>query len=102
MVIGFGAGSSKLVAQVQVYQALEWGLRRIAEAEATATGSKAPGMAVPLGAGAAVGTMAMSAAISGGMNVVKEVRGGMDADAGRMAEQIAKRAEAYYRRQGWL
>ena len=45
MVIGFGAGSSKLVARVQVYQALDWGRRRIAEA--TATGSKAPGMAVP-------------------------------------------------------
>ncbi len=102
MVIGFGAGSSKLVARVQVYQALGWGLRRIAEAEATATGSKAPGMAVPLGGGAAMGAMATSAAVSGGMNGVREVRGGMDADAGRMAEQIAKRAEAYYRSQGWL
>jgi len=102
MVIGFGAGSSKLVAQVQVYQAMEWGLRRIAAAEATATGSKMPGMAVPVGGGAALGTMAMSAAISGGMNIVKEVRGGMDADAGRMAEQIAKRAQDFYERQGWL
>ncbi len=102
MVIGFGAGSSKLVAQVQVYQTLEWGLRRIAEAEATASGSKAPGMAMPLGVGATVGSIATSAAISGGMNVVKEARGGMAADAGRMAEQIAKRAEAYYRSQGWL
>ena len=36
------------------------------------------------------------------MNVVREVRGGMDADAGRMAEEIALRAEAYYRSQGWL
>ncbi len=51
MVIGFGAGSSKLVARVQVYQAEDWGLRRIAEAEATASGSKAPGMLVPVGAG---------------------------------------------------
>ncbi len=44
MVIGFGVGSSKLVARVQVYQAARWGLRRIAEA----TGSKTPGVAVPL------------------------------------------------------
>ncbi len=102
MVIGFGAGSSKLVARVQVYQALDWGLRRIAEAEAVATGSKSPGMAVPVGAGAAMGAAATSAAISGGLTVAREVRGSMDADAGRMAEQIAKRAEAYYRRQGWL
>ncbi len=102
MVIGFGAGSSKLVARVQVYQAVDWGLRRIAEAEATASGSKAPGMAVPVGAGAALGSAATSAAVSGGMNVVREARGGMHADAGRMAEEIAKRAEAYYRSRGWL
>jgi hypothetical protein len=102
MVIGFGAGSSKLVARVQVYQALDWGLRRIAEAEAVATGSKAPGMVVPIGAGAAAGRAATSAVISGGMTVSREVRGGMVADAGRMAEQIAERAEAYYRKQGWL
>jgi hypothetical protein len=102
MVIGFGAGSSKLVARVQVYQALDWGLRRVAEAEATASGSKAPGMAVPVGAGAALGSAATSAAISGGLTVSREVRGGMAADAGRMAEQIAKRAEAYYQSQGWL
>ena len=98
VVIGFGAGSSKLVARVQVYQVVDWGLRRIAEAEAVASGSKMPGMALPVGIAATV----TSAAISGGMNILKEVRGGMDADAGRMAEQIAKRAEAYYRRQGWL
>lgn len=98
VVIGFGAGSSKLVARVQVYQVVDWGLRRIAEAEAVASGSKMPGMALPVGIAATV----TSAAISGGMNILKEVRGGMDADAGRMAEQIAKRAEAYYRSQGWL
>jgi hypothetical protein len=102
MVIGFGAGSSKLVARVQVYQAVDWGLRRIAEAEATASGAKAPGMAVPVGAGAAMGAAATSAAISGGLTVSREVRGGMVTDAGRMAEQIAKRAEAYYRSLGWL
>jgi hypothetical protein len=102
MVIGFGAGSSKLVARVQVYRAMDWGLRRIAEVEATASGAKTPGMAVPVGAGAAAGRAATSAAISGGLNVVRERRGGMEADAGRMAEEIAARAEAYYRRQGWL
>ncbi len=98
VVIGFGAGSSKLVARVQVYQAVDWGLRRIAEAEAVASGSKMPGVALPVG----IAATATSAAISGGMNILREVRGGMDADAGRMAEQIAKRAEAYYRSQGWL
>lgn len=37
-----------------------------------------------------------------GMNVVQEVTGGLDSDAGRLAEQLAKRAEGFYKRQGWL
>lgn len=102
MVIGLGAGSSKLQARVQAYQATEMGLRRIAEAEADASGSKTPGMAIPVGAGAAAGRAASSAVISGGMNVVREVRGGLDAEAGRMAEKMAERVEAFYKRQGWL
>jgi hypothetical protein len=32
----------------------------------------------------------------------RELSGGMDADAGRLAEEIAERAEAFYKRQGWL
>jgi hypothetical protein len=102
LVIGFGAGSSELRVRARVYQATATGLRRIARAEAEATGSKTPGMAVPVGAGAAVGSAATSAVVSGGMNVVKEVRGGGDADAGRLADEIAERAEAFYRRQRWL
>ena len=102
MVIGFGAGSSELRTRVQAYQATQSGLRRIAEAEAEATGSKMPGMAVPVGAGAAMGNLATSAAISGGMNIVDETRGAMNPDAKRLAEKIAERAKAFYVRQGWL
>jgi hypothetical protein len=59
-------------------------------------------MAVPVGVGAVAGAAARSAVISGGMNIVQEVTGGLEADAGRIAEEIAKRAEAFYKRQGWL
>ena len=41
--------------------------------------------------GAAMGTAAMSAVISGGMNIVRETRGVMHDDAGRIADEIAKR-----------
>jgi hypothetical protein len=102
MTIGLGAGSSNLIARVQVYQMTERGLRRIVEAEATAHGSKMPGMAIPIAGGAAAGSLATSAAISGGMNIVKEGRASMDADAGHMAEKIAERAKAFYERQRWL
>jgi hypothetical protein len=102
MVIGFGAGATELRVAVQVYQADEWGLRRIVQAEASAEGNKMPGIAVPLGAGAVMGNVARSAVISGGMNVVQEVTGGLESDAGRLAEEIVKRATAFYTRQGWL
>ncbi len=102
MVIGFGAGSSELRARVQVFQVTERGLHRIVEAEAEAKGSRAPGMAVPVGAGAAMGNAATSAMVSGGMNVVDEARGIANPDATRLAEKIAERAKAFYTRQGWL
>lgn len=99
MMIGLGAGSTELRAHVQAYQATPHGLVRIADAEAE--GSKMPGMAIPLAGGAALGNLAASAVISGGMNIVKETRVAMDPDAERMATQIADRAEAFYQRQGW-
>jgi hypothetical protein len=102
MTIGFGAGSSEVRARVQVYQATERGLRRIVKAEAEATGSKMPGMAVPVAGGAVMGSAATSAVISGGMNIAKETKGAMNPDAQRMAKKIAERAKAFYVRQGWL
>jgi hypothetical protein len=102
MVIGFGAGSSEIRARVQAYQATARGLHRIVEVEAQATGSKTPGMAVPVAGGAAMGTAATSAVISGGMNIAREAKGAMNPDAERMAKKIAERAKAFYVRQGWL
>ena len=102
MIIGFGVGATELRMQVQVYQATELGLRRILRAEVSGKGQKMPGMAVPVGVGAATGNVARSVVISGGMNIIQEVTGSIDADVGRLAEQVAKRAEAFYKRQRWL
>jgi len=102
MLIGFGAGAEKLQIRVQAYQVTERGLRRLAESEGEAYGDKMPGMAVPLGAGAAMGNVARSAAISGGMNVMQEVRAGLDKAAKNMAKELADRAKSFYTRQGWL
>ncbi len=102
MTIGFGAGATKLRVRAHAYQAREWGLQRIAEAEVKAQGNRMPGMAAPVGVGAATGNAARSAVISGGMNVVQEVTGGLDKDAGRIAGEIAERVKKFYERQGWL
>ena len=102
MTIGFGAGATQLRVRVHAYQATEWGLKRIAEAEVKAQGNKMPGMAAPVGVGAATGNVVRSVAISGGMNVMQEVTGGLQKDAGRIAGEIAERVKGFYERQGWL
>ncbi len=102
MVIGFGVGSTELRVRGQAYQAREGGLRRLAAAEIDSHGSRTPGMAVPVAGGAIAGAAATSAIISGGMNIVRETRGVMHDDAGRIADEIAKRCESFYKTQGWL
>ncbi len=102
MTVGFGAGASEIHVEVQVYQQTEVGAQRISEVEAEASGSKMPGMAVPVGVGAAAGRAATSAAISGAMSVTREITGGMSADTRRLAEKIADRAKAFYEEHGWL
>lgn len=101
MVIGFGAGAEKLQTQIQVYQVSETGLRRLRETTGTAHGDRMPGMAVPVGVGAAAGAVARSVVISGGMNIVQEVKGGLDAATENLAEQFAERAETFYQERGW-
>jgi hypothetical protein len=102
MVIGLAADSGELRVRAHVYQATAYGLRRVARAEVMAAGSEAPGTVARTGAGGAPGSAATSAVVSGGMDVAREANGGMDADAGRLAEEIADRTEAFYQRQGWL
>ena len=105
VVLGFGAGSTELTAQVQAYQATRWGLLRVSQAEAQAGGPRTLGMAGPIGIGAAIGTAGTSAVVSGGLNLVSELRGGIggiDACAGRVADGIAEKIHALYERQGWL
>ncbi len=101
MIIGFGAGMTELRVRGQVYQMRETGLVRVSEGEGRAHGDRMPGMAVPVGVGAAAGRVVTSAIISGGMNIVQEVTGELRGDVERLAEQFAERAENFYKRQGW-
>jgi len=101
VLIGFGAGSDEVLVRAQVYQVMEDGLRRIAEGEAEAHGSKKPGMLFPI-AGAVATGRAAGAVIAGGLTMKTEASDKIDADIGRLAKTIAEQAEDFYRRQGWL
>ena len=100
MLIGFGAGSTMLRVEVQVYQMMESGLQRIKEVEGQARGSRMPGMAAGGGVGAATGSVA-PVLIGGGMSTVREVRGGIKADVHRLAERFGYKVIVFYYRQGW-
>jgi hypothetical protein len=102
VIVGFGAGSSELRVVVEVFQATISGLRPLSEVQAKASGSKTPGVAIPVAGGAAAGTAVVSLTISGVMNVTREARSGLEADAARLAGKIADRAKAFYERRGWL
>ena len=103
MLIGFGAGANELKTHVMAYQVTPTGLERLGDAEFKAAGGKLPGMAVPLIGGAVTGGLALSAAISGGVNVAQEVSPeSMEGAAKRTADEITKELSRVFARQGWI
>ena len=100
MLIGFGAGSTMLRVEVQVYQMMESGLQRIKEVEGQARGSRMPGVAGPGAVAGATGVVA-GVAVAGAMSTVREVRGGIKADVHRLAERFGYKMDVFYYRQGW-
>lgn len=101
VVVGFGAGSTMLQVEVQLYQMTGSGLQRISEAEGEARGSRMPGVALPAGAAAATGFL-VPLFVKGGLTTVREIGGDIQADIDRLAERFAYKAVAFYHRQGWI
>jgi hypothetical protein len=100
MVVGFGAGSTMLQVEVQLYQMMESGLQRISEVAGEARGNRMPGVAVAGGVAAAGGSV-VPVFIQGGLGTVREITGGIQADIDRLAERFAYKTVAFYYRQGW-
>ena len=101
MIIGFGAGANKLKTHVVGYQLTPSGLHQLAEGEFKAAGGKMPGIAVPVIGGAIASTAAVSAAVSGGLNVMQEVDPeSLEGAAKRTAKEITKVVSRFFVRQG--
>lgn len=102
VIVGFGAGATEVEVRTKVYQRTAAGIRQISEGEIVAEGSKMPGMAVPVGAGAAAGSAVTSLVVSGGSAALRESLGPLAGDIDNLAEALAERTAAFYKRRGWL
>ncbi len=103
VLIGFGAGRGEMSTLVEAFQITATGPRSLAVAQTQTQGGRLPGVLLPLGVAAAAGTVATSAAVSGGSNILQE-RGpeSVRAAAQRTADGIADSIILIYRERGWL
>ncbi len=96
--IGFGLGGTELRTRVQLIQ----GGQLIAEGETKTRSSLKPGMLVS--GGLAAGAESVVPLVVGGTatTISETVRGTIEADAARTAEQVVKRVKKAYQERGWL
>jgi hypothetical protein len=95
MVIGLGAGSSKVVAHVECYLREPARNNVLSEFKVTSESSRKPGAAETMGAGAAP---AVAGAVSGATELKQEAEG----DTDRMAKAVAKQIKKALTAQGWV
>jgi hypothetical protein len=101
--IGLGAGRSDVRTAVQVHEILLGARRTVDQFEVDAKSGSTPGMAETMGAGAAAGHLATSAAVSVAKSAASEKFGDdVDADARRTATEISKVLASFFARQGWI
>jgi len=102
MTIGLGAGQSSVISNVQVFNVFPAGRRMVDAFEVTAQSGRKPGAAETMGAGAAAGTLATAAVVTGASSVASEAFGAnVDDDAKRTAKKIASMLSNFFAQQGW-
>jgi hypothetical protein len=105
MFIGFGLGKTEVRTLAQVYLGTDGGRHLVQEFETTAEGSKLPGMAAMMGAGAAARGatgLATAAGVSGGARTAGEFREGVTAAARRTADSLVQHLVQFFAAQGWI
>jgi hypothetical protein len=104
MLIGLGAGESKVGATVQlVFKPAHGAPQLLEQFDAKADSGHAPGVAEMAGIGAAAGHVATSIAVSGGLHAVSEKKhADVSSDEKRLADTIAKQIAKLGQDQGWM
>lgn len=97
MVVGFGAGQSKVTADVQMFSIGAGGSRHFIEnMTGSADSGHMPGGAMTMGAGTAV------QAASGASHIAGEARQGPEAEAAQIGQAIAKKIGGFAVSEGWI
>jgi hypothetical protein len=104
ILIGLGAGKSSVSADMQLYYQTPGQAPRFMNAfQGQADSGHMPGAAETMGVGAAAGTVAGSAALSGAMHAGAESRTAPDtSEAGRLADGLAKQIGEFAVSMGWI
>lgn len=103
--IGFGAGQSEVKALAQVALQTTHGPLLAEEFETSGASARTPGVAPMIGPGLAVrgaAGVASSVAVSGGTHALTEHRTEVEADARRIADELAKQLGKFFVRHGWI
>ena len=99
VVIGLGAGRTDVQAEVQLHQNGLVVEQLVTEAKS----GRKPGAAETMGAGAAAGNLAVSAAVTAGVTGADEAFGAtVEADAARTAKKLAEQLKPFFVREGWI
>jgi len=103
MVVGFGAGASKLTTVVEGFEMTEQGLRKLGSGQVAAGGAKGPGAAVP--AAVAIATAnPIGLIVSSAFKAEGEASGRstVEGRARQTAKEIAEQMKPRFQEQGWI
>lgn len=104
LVIGFGAGASKLDTQVNVYRITAGARQSLLQFTTHADSGRMPGAAMTMGAGAAAqgGATVGMAAASAGMGGAKTYTSQVSYLSDKTADQVVAYLSQYFAQQGWI
>ncbi|MFN2140689.1 MAG: hypothetical protein ACK2U5_09415, partial [Candidatus Promineifilaceae bacterium] len=101
--IGLGAGRTSVQANVQVYEITPEGKKEVDTLRGTAKSGDKPGMGEMMGVGAIAGHLLTSTLVSGVLAGTSEMTSAtVEADAKRLAENIAADLGKFFVDQGWI
>ena len=99
VMIGFGNGRSRLRSEVELHGG--GSSERLALYETEAESGAKPGILLTLPVGAVIQGIAVAAAVSGTVGALGEINTAVASNAKNTADELARRIEAFFKKQRW-